>query len=148
MRVRKQWTNEHRTTRKAGSGRRKSTSARDDRHLLRMALSNCTASSRQLAAHCFTATGVLMSTSSVLRRSLNRGLRARVTYIGSPSRQTINGCVYNGLMSIEPGKLIGTKLSFQMNHALVCGTMMAAFVSDARPVNATLQSALSNDIVA
>ncbi|GFT71632.1 transposable element Tc1 transposase [Trichonephila clavipes] len=34
MRVWKQWTDEHRTTRKTGGGRRKVTSARDDRHLL------------------------------------------------------------------------------------------------------------------
>ncbi|GFT95987.1 transposable element Tcb1 transposase [Trichonephila clavipes] len=31
-------------------------------------------------------------------------------------------------MSTELGKLISTKLSFQMNHASICGTMMAAFV--------------------
>ncbi|GFS56516.1 transposable element Tc1 transposase [Trichonephila clavipes] len=38
MRVWKQWTDEHRTTRKTASGRRKVTLARDDRHLLRMAM--------------------------------------------------------------------------------------------------------------
>ncbi|GFV46125.1 transposable element Tcb2 transposase [Trichonephila clavipes] len=50
----------------------------------------------------------------------------------SPSRNTIDGCGCNGLMSTEPGKLIVTKLSFQMNHASICGTIMAAFVLDAR----------------
>ncbi|GFW05256.1 hypothetical protein TNCV_3357751 [Trichonephila clavipes] len=40
MRVWKQWTDEHRTTRKTGSGRRKVTSARDDRHLLRMVVND------------------------------------------------------------------------------------------------------------
>ncbi|GFV52940.1 transposable element Tcb2 transposase [Trichonephila clavipes] len=64
------------------------------------------------------------------------------------SGQNIDGCDCNGLMSTEPGKLIGTKLSFQMNHASICGTMMAAFVLDAMLVNAAFQSALSNDIVA
>ncbi|PRD31868.1 UNVERIFIED_CONTAM: hypothetical protein NCL1_22198 [Trichonephila clavipes] len=49
MRVWKQWTDNHRTTRKTGSGRRKVTSARDDRHLLRMAVNDREASSRQLA---------------------------------------------------------------------------------------------------
>ncbi|GFX38299.1 transposable element Tcb2 transposase [Trichonephila clavipes] len=33
--------------------------------------------------------------------------------------QIIDGCICNGLMSTVPGKLIGTKLSFQMNHASV-----------------------------
>ncbi|GFV86511.1 transposable element Tc1 transposase [Trichonephila clavipes] len=77
---------------KTGSGRRKVTLARDDRHLFHMAVNDRTASSRQLA-YCY--------------------------------RQTIDGCVCNGLMSTEPGKLIVTKLSFQMNHASICGTMMA-----------------------
>ncbi|GFY29858.1 transposable element Tc1 transposase [Trichonephila clavipes] len=48
MRVWKQCTDEHRTTRKTGSGRRKVTSARDDRHLLCMAVNDHTASSRQI----------------------------------------------------------------------------------------------------
>ncbi|GFX42084.1 hypothetical protein TNCV_2134991 [Trichonephila clavipes] len=34
------------------------------------------------------------------------------------------------------------------NHASICGTMMAAFVLEAMPVNAAFQSALSNDTVA
>ncbi|GFW09913.1 transposable element Tc1 transposase [Trichonephila clavipes] len=73
MQVWKQWTDEQRTTRKIGSGRRKVTSARDDRHPLRMVANDRTASSRQLAAHWFTATGVLMSPSSIRRRLLHRG---------------------------------------------------------------------------
>ncbi|GFV31561.1 transposable element Tcb2 transposase [Trichonephila clavipes] len=74
----KQWTNEHRTTRKIDSGRRKVTSRRDDRHLLRMAANDRTASSRQLAASWSNASGVLMSASSIHRRLLHRELRARV----------------------------------------------------------------------
>ncbi|GFU39210.1 uncharacterized protein TNCV_1902941 [Trichonephila clavipes] len=38
-------------------------------------------------------------------------------------------------MSTEPGKLIGTKLSFQRNHASICGTIMAAFALVAMPVD-------------
>ncbi|GFX17109.1 uncharacterized protein TNCV_4266351 [Trichonephila clavipes] len=70
------------------------------------------------------------------------------THNGSPSRETVDCCVCNGLMSSEPGKLIGTKLPFQMNHASICETMMTAFVLDGMPVNAAFQSALSNDILA
>ncbi|GFW89965.1 transposable element Tc1 transposase [Trichonephila clavipes] len=47
MRVWKQGTDKHRTTRKTGSGRRKLTLARDDQHLLRMSVNDRTASSRQ-----------------------------------------------------------------------------------------------------
>ncbi|GFW56461.1 transposable element Tcb2 transposase [Trichonephila clavipes] len=86
-----------------------------------------------------------MSALSIRRRLLRRGLRTRVSLYRIPSRQTINDCVCNGLMSTKPGKLIGTKLSFQMNSASICGTMMAAFVLDAMLVNAAFPSALSND---
>ncbi|GFT32256.1 transposable element Tc1 transposase [Trichonephila clavipes] len=53
-------------------------SARDDRHLLRMAVNDCTASSRQLTASWSSATGVLILASSICRRLIHRGLRARV----------------------------------------------------------------------
>ena len=42
-------------------------------------------------------------------------------YTGFPSRQTIDGWVCNGLKSTGPGKLIGTKLSFQMKHVQFVG---------------------------
>ncbi|GFX43217.1 transposable element Tc1 transposase [Trichonephila clavipes] len=77
MRVWKQWTDEHRTTRKTGSGRRKVTSARDDRHLLYMVVNYPKTFSRQLAARWSTATGVLMSASSIRRCLLHHGMRAR-----------------------------------------------------------------------
>ena len=44
--------------------------------------------------------------------------------------------------------MIGTKLSFQMNYASICGTMLATFVLDAVPVNVAFQSTFSTDIVA
>ena len=69
-------------------------------------------------------------------------------YTGYRSRQTVDGCVCNGLMSTELDKLIITKLSFMMNSAPISGTMIALFVLDTMPVNAAFQSALSNDIVA
>ncbi|GFX27839.1 transposable element Tc1 transposase [Trichonephila clavipes] len=50
MRVSKQWTDEGRTARKSGSGPRNVTSPPDDRRLVRMAQTDRTASSRQLAA--------------------------------------------------------------------------------------------------
>ncbi|GFS88489.1 transposable element Tc1 transposase [Trichonephila clavipes] len=53
------------------------TSARNDRHLLLIAVNDITASSRQLTAHWSTATGVLMLASSIIRCLLHRGLRAK-----------------------------------------------------------------------
>ncbi|PRD31712.1 UNVERIFIED_CONTAM: tc3a [Trichonephila clavipes] len=57
MRVWKHWTNEPLTTRKSGSGRRKGESARDDQHLLCIAVNDRTACSMQLSARWSTATG-------------------------------------------------------------------------------------------
>ena len=51
-------------------------------------------------------------------------------------------------MNTEPGGLIDNKLSFLTNPALICGTMMAAYVLDAMPVNIAFHSVLSNVIVA
>ncbi|GFX48442.1 transposable element Tc1 transposase [Trichonephila clavipes] len=56
MRVSNQWTDEGRTARKSGSGPQNVTSAPDDRRLVRMAQTDHTASSRQLAAQWSTAT--------------------------------------------------------------------------------------------
>ncbi|GFX87698.1 transposable element Tc1 transposase [Trichonephila clavipes] len=141
MRVWKQWTDEHRTTRKIDSGRRKVTSARNDQHLLCMVVNDRAASSGQLAARWSIAACVLMSASSIRRRLLHRGLRARVPLYRIPLTANIDGCICNGLMSTEPGKLIGTKF-FQINHASICVTMIAAM-----PVSNAFQSALSNDIL-
>ncbi|GFX23093.1 transposable element Tcb2 transposase [Trichonephila clavipes] len=56
----------------------KVTSARNDQHLLRMAVNDHTASSRQLAVHWSTATGVLMPSLLICRCLLHRGLRERL----------------------------------------------------------------------
>ena len=50
-------------------------------------------------------------------------------------------------MNIVSGVLIGNKWCFLTNPALMCATMMAAFVLDAMPVNATCRSTSSNVIV-
>ncbi|GFV13153.1 transposable element Tc1 transposase [Trichonephila clavipes] len=49
-----------------------------------MVVNHLTASSKQLAARWSTATGVLMSASSIRRRLLHRGLRARVPLYRTP----------------------------------------------------------------
>ncbi|GFV65683.1 transposable element Tc1 transposase [Trichonephila clavipes] len=67
MRVSKQWTDEGLTARKSGSGPRNVTSAREDRRLVRMAQTDRTAFSRQLAAQWSTATRFLSQNHRRLR---------------------------------------------------------------------------------
>ncbi|GFV87593.1 transposable element Tcb2 transposase [Trichonephila clavipes] len=64
-----------------------------------MAVNAHTASSRQLAARCSTATGILMSAWLIRRRLLHPGLRARVPLYSIP---------------------------LTMNYASICGNLMAA----------------------
>ncbi|GFU27996.1 transposable element Tc1 transposase [Trichonephila clavipes] len=87
MRVSKQWTDEGRTARKSVSGPRNVTSAREDRRLVRMAQTDRTAFSRQLAAQWSTATRVSLCASSIRRRLLQRGLRARIPLCRIPLTQ-------------------------------------------------------------
>ncbi|GFX49327.1 transposable element Tc1 transposase [Trichonephila clavipes] len=87
MRVSKQWTDEGRTARKSMSGPRNVTSAREDRRLVRMAQSDRTAFSRQLAAQWSTATRVSLCASSIRRRLLQRVLRARISLYRIPLTQ-------------------------------------------------------------
>ncbi|GFV10289.1 transposable element Tc1 transposase [Trichonephila clavipes] len=150
MRVSKQWSDEGRTARKSGSGPRNVMSARDDRRLVRMAQTNRTVSSRQLAAQWSTATGVSLCASSIRRRLLQwarMSCAQGFLYTRFLSRKTIATCGYNGPMCIGAGVLIGSRSSFLTNSASICGTMMAEFVSGARPVNGTFRSALSNATV-
>ncbi|GFW05907.1 transposable element Tcb2 transposase [Trichonephila clavipes] len=87
MRVSKQWTDEGRTARKSVSGPQNVTSAREDRRLVRMAQTDRTAFSRQLAAQWSTATRVSLCASSIRRRLLQRGLRARIPLCRIPLTQ-------------------------------------------------------------
>ncbi|GFW04843.1 transposable element Tcb2 transposase [Trichonephila clavipes] len=91
MRVWKLWTEEHRITRKAISGRRKVTSARDDRHLLRIAVNDRTTSSRKLVACWSTATCALMSASSIRRHLLHREFRTRIPLYRIPRTANYRG---------------------------------------------------------
>ncbi|GFT36705.1 transposable element Tcb2 transposase [Trichonephila clavipes] len=145
MQVWKQWTDEHRKT---GSGRWKVTSVCDDQPLLHLAVNDHTASSSQFAARWSTATGVQMLASSIRRCLLYRGLRSRVSLHMIPHTANHSWLRLQWAHEHRACKLIGTKLSFQMNPASICGTMINAFMVDAMPVNAAFQSALSNNIVA
>ena len=107
----------------------------NDQHLLRMTVNDCKASSRQLTVRLCTSASVLMLASSIRRRLL------QWLYTGSTSRQIIDDCICNGLMSKEPDKQIGIKLSLEMNHPSICRIMLAAVVLDAMLVNAAFLGA-------
>ncbi|GFW93948.1 transposable element Tc1 transposase [Trichonephila clavipes] len=147
MRVSKQWTDEGRTARKSVSGPQNGTSAREDRRLVRMAQTDRTAFSRQLAAQWSTATRVSLCASSIRYVCCSVGCVQGFLYTGFLSRKTIAACDYTGPMCIGAGVLIGSRSSFLTNPASICGTMMAEFESGSMPVNGAFRSALSNATV-
>ena len=77
MRVWNQWKEEGRTRRRAGNGPCTVTTARDD-HLVRMAVTDRTASSTVLSRRWSTATALDLSSSTVRHRLLKSGLVARI----------------------------------------------------------------------
>ena len=73
-----QWREEGRTQRRAGTGPRNVTTAQDDRHLVRMAVTDRTASTTVLSRRWSTATGLDLSASTVHRRLSRAGLVAHM----------------------------------------------------------------------
>ena len=78
MHVWNHWREEGHKQRRAGTGPRNVTRAWDDRHLVCMAMTDCTASSTVLSRHWSTATGLDLSASTVCCCLLMAGLVARM----------------------------------------------------------------------
>ena len=78
MRVWNQWREKSLTQVRAGTGSRNVTTARDDRHIVRMVATDREASSTGLSRRWSTATGLDLSASIVRRRLLRAGLVARM----------------------------------------------------------------------
>ncbi|KAJ8873937.1 hypothetical protein PR048_024775, partial [Dryococelus australis] len=78
------WIEEGRTLRREGTGPLNMTTARDDRHVVRMAVTDRTASFTVLARHCSTATGVDLSASTnVIERAMwHRGINTLQSHSG------------------------------------------------------------------
>ncbi|GFT44555.1 transposable element Tc1 transposase [Trichonephila clavipes] len=147
MRVSKQWTDEGRTARKSVSGPRNVTLAREDRRLVRMAETDRTAFSRQLAAQWSTATRVSLCASSIQRRLLQRGLRARIPLYRIPLTQNHRHLRLHWANVHRSWRADWQQVVFSDKSASICGTMMAEFESGSMPVNGAFRSALSNATV-
>ncbi|GFS72688.1 hypothetical protein TNCV_1420841 [Trichonephila clavipes] len=90
-----------------------------------MVENNRTVSSRQLAAHWSTATGVLMPVSSIRRRQLPRGLRARTNHASICGTMTaafvyakercLPECVIERHSGITPGVRVWGTIQFATN---------------------------------
>ena len=84
VRVWNQWREVGRTQRRAGTGPHNMTTARDDRHLIRMAVMDRTASSTVLSRRSSTEAGLDLSASTVGRLLFTAGLVARIPLLRLP----------------------------------------------------------------
>ena len=125
MWVSKKWSSENRTTRKTNSGLQKVTSAFNDQHGGEWPYSLLQALGNKLT-YWYRDTRLRIFVDACRTLNCVQGY----FYRESLSQQTINGCIWNGLMSTEPDKLIVIKFSFEMNDASVCGILLATM-----PVN-------------
>ncbi|GFT60398.1 transposable element Tcb2 transposase [Trichonephila clavipes] len=89
-----------------------------------------------------------MSSSSIPRRLLHRRLRARVPLYRISITANHRRLCLQWAHEHRAWKADWRQVVFSDEHASICGTMMAAFMLDAMPVNAAFQSALLNDLVA
>ena len=107
MRVWIQRREEGRTQRRAGTGPRNVTTAQDDSHLVRMAVTDRTASSTVMSGRWSTATGFDLSASTVRRRLLRAGLVACMPLRRIPLPRDHQRSDCNGHMNAVTGVLSG-----------------------------------------
>ncbi|GFV53333.1 transposable element Tcb2 transposase [Trichonephila clavipes] len=90
-----------------------------------------------------------MSVSSILRRLLHYGLRAMVPFYRIPLTANHRWLRLQWAHERRAWQADRHQVVISDESRFpICGTMMAAFVLDAMPVNAAFQSALLNEIVA
>ena len=93
--------------------------------------------SRQLAAHWFTATGVLMSASPIRRHLLHHGLRARVPLYRIPLTANCQWLHLQWVHEHRDWQADWQQVVFSDESSFtICGTMMTVFVVDVMPVSA------------
>ena len=114
MRVWSHWRENGRTHRRAGTGPRNVTTARDDRHLVSMAVTDRTASSTVMSRHWSIATGLGLSASKVRRRLLRAGLVAGMALRRLPLSRYVNSLFYNHSVASR------TSQALQVRHLASC----------------------------
>ncbi|GFV52155.1 transposable element Tcb2 transposase [Trichonephila clavipes] len=115
------------------------TSAREDRSLVRMAQTDRKAFSRQLAAQWSTPTRVALCASSIRRRLLQRGLRARIPLYMIPLTQNHRHLRLHWA-NVHRSWLADWQQVVFFSPASIRSTMMAELVSGSMPVNGAFRN--------
>ncbi|KAJ8888270.1 hypothetical protein PR048_007757 [Dryococelus australis] len=138
MRVWHQWIEEGATQRRAGTGPRNMTTARDDRHISLIVVTQSTASSTVLARHWSTALRVDLYASTVRRRELRAELVARISLRRLPLSRN------HKRLRLQCAR---ERRRWRADPASTCPTLMPVYVLDATVVTAIWQPALWSSIV-
>ncbi|GFU81541.1 HTH_38 domain-containing protein [Trichonephila clavipes] len=100
--------------------------SREDRKIVRMALTDRSVTSRTTAQHIESVTHHSLS-ARTLRRRLQLGVSARRPLLGLPLMQNHSVSAANGAMKEGYGRKNGMELSLLTSHASVCNTTMIGF---------------------
>ncbi|GFV63363.1 HTH_38 domain-containing protein [Trichonephila clavipes] len=129
MRICDRWMQEGMTDRRGRSHSPQCTTSREDREIVRMAVTECSVTSRTIAQKIESVTHHSVSACTIQRRLQQSGLSARRTLLGPPLTQNHRRLTANGAMKEGCGWQNGMKFSFLTSHASVCNTTMVGFES-------------------
>ncbi|GFW22230.1 uncharacterized protein TNCV_1429841 [Trichonephila clavipes] len=141
-----QWIREISFTRRLGIGHPRQTSRREERHIIRNARVQPTASSAAIQAQVAPSLGAPVSSRTIRRVWLKDIWDHGVHYVCCPCRPPIDVSVWNGASHEETGlQWNGTRSSLAMNPDSISAVMTIEFVCGSPVVNASILLLLYSD---
>ncbi|GFW70845.1 HTH_38 domain-containing protein [Trichonephila clavipes] len=127
MRICDRWMQEGTTDRRGRSHPPQCTTSREDRQIVRMAVTDHSVTSRTIAQHIESVTHYSVPARTIRHRLQQSGLSSRCPLLGLPFTQKQSHSAANGAMKEGCGWQNGMKLSLLTSHASVCNTTMVGF---------------------
>ncbi|GFY07786.1 transposable element Tcb1 transposase [Trichonephila clavipes] len=127
MRICDRWMQKSATNRRDRSHPPQCTTSREDRQIVRMAVTDHPVTSRTVAQHIESVTHHLVSARTIQRRLQQSGLSARRPLLGLPLTQ--NPKRLHRQWKEGYGRQSGMKLSLLTSHPSACNTTMVGFDS-------------------
>ncbi|GFW85052.1 HTH_38 domain-containing protein [Trichonephila clavipes] len=127
MRICDRWRQEGTTDRRGRSHPPQCITSREDRQIVRMAVTDRSVTSRTVAQHIEFVTHHSVSARTIQRHLQQSGLSARRPLLGLPLRRTTDVSAANGAMKEGCGCQNGMKLSLLTSHVSMCNTTTVGF---------------------
>ncbi|GFW32501.1 transposable element Tcb1 transposase [Trichonephila clavipes] len=129
MRINDRWIQESTTDQRGRSHRPQCTTSREERQIVRMAMTDHSVTSRTLAQHIESVTHHSVSARTIRRRLQKSGLSARRPLLGLPLTQNHRCLRHQWCDERRIWRRNGMKLSLLTSHASFCKTTMVGFES-------------------